>query len=135
MSYEPLFSVCQGKTDGELLEQLINFYPPKPPMYILDATVNSGKFWKNSSRKIIGLDINTKYRPSICGDNRLMPFKSEAFDLVVGTSKNDATDVKLSRSRGSRGSRAGAGVGVFGVLRLPGGSVPLSMRAPVKLLP
>ena len=52
-----------------------------------------------------------------------------------GTSINDATDVKLGRSRGSRGSRSGVGVGVFGVLRLPGGSVPLSMRAPGRLLP
>ena len=54
---------------------------------------------------------------------------------VMGTSINDATDVKLGRSRGSRGSRSGVGVGVFGVLRLPGGSVPLSMRAPGRLLP
>jgi transcriptional regulator with XRE-family HTH domain len=61
--------------------------------------------------------------------------ESESPARLMGTSKNDATDVKLSRSRGSRGSRAGAGVGVFGVLRLPGGSVPLSMRAPGKLLP
>ena len=83
MSYEPLFSVCQGKTDGELLEQLICFYSPKPPKSILDATINAGRFWKGSPRKVIGLDTNTKHRPTICGDNRLMPFKSEAFDLVV----------------------------------------------------
>ena len=55
--YSPLPSVWFG-TDAELLEMMLNFYPRKRPKAILDATVNVGRFWKGSKRKIVGLDID-----------------------------------------------------------------------------
>jgi hypothetical protein len=81
--YEPLGSVWYGEEDAELLEQLLLFYPRKCPRRILDATINGGRFWRNSSRKVIGLDIDPQHRPAICGDNAMMPFKSDTFDVVV----------------------------------------------------
>ncbi len=54
--YEPLASVWYGD-DAELLEQLLRFYPRRRPRRILDATVNGGRFWRDSKRSIIGLDL------------------------------------------------------------------------------
>lgn len=81
--YEPLGSVWYGEDDAELLEQLLLFYPRTPPQRILDATINGGRFWRGSSRKVVGLDIEPRHRPTICGDNSAMPFRSNAFDVVV----------------------------------------------------
>jgi hypothetical protein len=81
--YEPLASVWYGEEDGQLLEQLLRFYPRKRPQRILDATVNGGRFWRDSRRSVVGLDIEPKHRPSVVGDNGLMPFRANAFDVVV----------------------------------------------------
>jgi hypothetical protein len=81
--YEPLGSVWYGDDDAELLERLLSFYPRKPPRQILDATVNAGSFWRDSTRKIIGLDIDARQRPTVCGNNALMRFRSGLFDVVV----------------------------------------------------
>jgi len=81
--YESFGSVWYGEEDAELLEQLLSFYPRKPPNRILDATINGGRFWRNSRRKVIGLDIDAKYRPRICGDNAMMPFRANSFEVVV----------------------------------------------------
>ena len=81
-AYKPLPSVWHGE-DSELLEQLLLFYPRTPPKRILDATVNGGRFWKGSTREIIGMDIAHSHRPSILADNRAMPFADAAFDVVV----------------------------------------------------
>lgn len=81
--YAPLDSVWYGEEDAELLEQLLCFYPRSEPRLILDATVNGGRFWRGSSRPVIGLDVNSSHRPSICGDNTAMPFRNGAFDVVV----------------------------------------------------
>ena len=80
--YDPLPSVWQGG-DAELLEKMLRFYPKSPPDQILDATVNYGRFWKGSTRRVIGLDIDSRYRPTIVGDGMTMPFRDEAFDVVV----------------------------------------------------
>jgi hypothetical protein len=40
-SYEPLSSVWE-RSDGELLEAMLRFYPTIPPVPILDATNNAG---------------------------------------------------------------------------------------------
>jgi hypothetical protein len=61
--YQPLPSVWDG-TDAELLEKMLDFYPKKRPHLILDATVNAGRFWEGSKRKIIGLDIDPRQRRS-----------------------------------------------------------------------
>ncbi len=80
--YQPLPSVWEG-TDAELLERMLDFYPKKRPKAILDATVNAGRFWAGSRRKVIGLDIDPNHNPTVVGDNRDMPFEDESFDVVV----------------------------------------------------
>ena len=80
--YAPLPSVWDGD-DSELIERMLQFYPRKPPERILDATVNGGRFWRGSRRKVIGLDIASVHKPSIVGDNTRMPFADARFDVVV----------------------------------------------------
>jgi SAM-dependent methyltransferase len=81
-TYEPLPSVWIGN-DADLLERMLDFYPHKKPKDILDATVNLGRFWEGSRRKIVGLDINKKFKPDVVGDNRKMPFADVSFDVIV----------------------------------------------------
>jgi SAM-dependent methyltransferase len=80
--YAPLPSVWYGE-DAELIERLLNFYPRKKPKYILDATVNGGRFWKGSKRKVIGIDIDSRHRPTFVADNTAMPFRDTSVDVVV----------------------------------------------------
>ncbi|MGA8141401.1 MAG: hypothetical protein WB948_12025, partial [Desulfobaccales bacterium] len=81
-SYEPLPSVWD-RGDSELLELMLTFYPRTEPKLILDATINRGRFWIGSKRSVIGLDIDSRYRPDIIGNNMQMPFKSDSLDVVV----------------------------------------------------
>jgi hypothetical protein len=69
--YAPLSSVWEG-SDGELLEAMFQFYASIPPEPILDATYNTGRFWQGSTRQIVSMDINPRYKPMIVGDNRVM---------------------------------------------------------------
>lgn len=80
--YQPIPSVWDGDDRG-LLEMMLGFYPRANPHRILDATVNVGRFWRGSSRQIIGLDVNSRFRPTVVGDNLAMPFRSESFDVIV----------------------------------------------------
>src|SRR5260370_1729216 len=80
--YQPLPSVWEGE-DAELIERMLTFYPHKRPKRILDATVNGGRFWRGTKRKIVGLDISHVHRPSVVGDNTRMPFAARRFDVVV----------------------------------------------------
>ncbi|MFB0516287.1 MAG: hypothetical protein ACETWG_06755 [Candidatus Neomarinimicrobiota bacterium] len=82
LGYQPIPSIWDG-SDAELLERLLDFYPRHRPNLILDATVNIGRFWRGSIRPVIGLDIDKRYRPSVVGDNRWMPFANESFDVVI----------------------------------------------------
>jgi len=81
-TYQPLSSVWEGE-DYELIELMLGFYPRSDPQRILDATMNRGRFWLQSERPIVGLDINSCYRPRVVGNNMQMPFKSDSFDVVV----------------------------------------------------
>ncbi len=81
-SYQPLPSIWDG-SDADLLQRLLDFYPRKRPERILDATVNSGRFWVGSSRSVVGIDIDAKHRPSVVADNRRMPFRTSTFDVIV----------------------------------------------------
>jgi len=72
--YSPLASVWFGE-DRELLERMLDFYPRRKPRKILDATVNGGRFWKNSKRPVLGLDIDPRHRPMVVADNTKMPFR------------------------------------------------------------
>jgi SAM-dependent methyltransferase len=80
--YEPLASVWYDD-DPSLLEQMLLFYPQRTPELILDATINSGRFWRGSQRKVVGLDLERRHRPTVVGDNRSMPFAGAVFDVVV----------------------------------------------------
>ena len=80
--YKPLPSVWDGE-DSDLLERLLSFYPRTEPKRILDATVNGGRFWKGSTRPVIGMDIAPAHRPSILASNMAMPFADGVFDVVV----------------------------------------------------
>lgn len=81
--YQPLDSVWYGEEDAELIEELLRFYPRREPRLILDATVNGGRFWRGSTRKVVGLDVDPRHRPHVCADNAAMPFRSGSFDVVV----------------------------------------------------
>jgi hypothetical protein len=82
-AYEPLESVWYGEEDAELVEQLLGFYPRAEPRLILDATVNGGRFWRRSVRPVVGLDLDSRHRPTICADNAAMPFGAGVFDVVI----------------------------------------------------
>jgi hypothetical protein len=62
---------------------MLDFYPRTPPERILDATVNAGRFWRNSTRRVIGLDCDARCRPSVIGDHARLPFPGGCFDVVV----------------------------------------------------
>jgi hypothetical protein len=70
-SYQPISSVWQG-SDGDLLEAMFRFYATIPPEPILDATYNAGRFWKDSQRHVVSMDIDPQHTPMIVGDNREM---------------------------------------------------------------
>lgn len=80
--YCPLPSVWYGE-DAELLERMLSFYPRRSPRCVLDATVNGGRFWRESKRKIVGVDIEASHRPTIVADNSSMPFRDGSFEVIV----------------------------------------------------
>jgi SAM-dependent methyltransferase len=80
--YAPLASVFEG-SDAELLERLLSFYPRAAPQRILDATVNSGRFWRGSRRRVTGIDLEASHRPDVVADNTRLPFRAGSFDVVV----------------------------------------------------
>ena len=72
--YDPLPSVWQ-REDAELIERFLKFYPRRSPKRILDATINGGRFWRGSNRKIIGVDIEASHRPTVVANNTQMPVR------------------------------------------------------------
>jgi hypothetical protein len=82
-TYQPLSSVWEG-SDGDLLEAMLNFYPTISPEPILDATYNAGRFWKDSKRRVVSMDVDPQYNPDILCDNRKMTgVRSGQFGVVV----------------------------------------------------
>ena len=80
--YNAISSVWSG-TDGELLDEMLNFYPVIEPEPILDATYNTGRFWRGSARDVVSMDIDPQYEPDIVADNREMPGVEDASYPVV----------------------------------------------------
>ncbi len=81
--YKPLSSVWSGK-DSALIEAMLEFYSVIPPDPILDATYNAGRFWAGSTRSVVSMDIDPRYKPDIIADNREMPgVESDLFSVVV----------------------------------------------------
>ena len=81
-TYVPLESVWEGE-DADLLEKLVRYYPRTEPKHILDATLNGGRFWRGSERKIIGIDNDPRHKPPVVADNTATPFAAAFFDVVV----------------------------------------------------
>ena len=81
-TYRPLPSVWEGE-DAVLLEWMLSFYPRGKPERILDATVGGWRFWKNSSRPVMGIDLKLRNRPTVVADNASMPFRASSFDVIV----------------------------------------------------
>jgi SAM-dependent methyltransferase len=81
---DPLFSVQEfGATPWKLLDEMIGFYCPVADPRILDATVNKGRIWGDSTRPYIGMDIDPTVEPGIVGDDTAMPFRDASFDIIV----------------------------------------------------
>jgi len=81
--YTALSSVWE-RSDGELLEAILSFYPTIEPRPILDATYNTGRIWRGTSREVVSMDINPRCKPMILGDNRVMEgVPSAHFGVVV----------------------------------------------------
>jgi hypothetical protein len=81
-TYNPLQSVWYGH-DAELIELMLNFYPKTTPQVIIDMNYNEGRFWKNSNRKVIKVDINPEFHPDYCCDNKQTPFTDNFADVIV----------------------------------------------------
>jgi hypothetical protein len=82
-TYVPLSSVWE-RSDSQLIEAMLSFYPTIAPEPILDATYNAGRFWEGSSRDIVSMDIDKRHKPMILGDNRVMKdVPSSNFGVVV----------------------------------------------------
>lgn len=81
--YQPLDSVWE-KSDGELLDAMLRFYPSIPPEPILDATYNAGRFWKGLKWNVSSMDIDPQFKPKYLCDNRIMKgVPSAKFGSVV----------------------------------------------------
>ena len=81
-TYAPMPSIWDGE-DADLIELMLDFYPHSKPKQILDATVNGGRFWRGTKRKVIGMDLCKAQKPTVVGDNMQMPFRDRVFDVVV----------------------------------------------------
>lgn len=82
LAYDPIPSVWEGD-DGALLERMLQSYPKSYPGRVLDATSNSKRLWKDSTRTVVGLDIDSRHRPEVLGTNTCLPFRSNVFDVVI----------------------------------------------------
>lgn len=119
MVYTPLLSVMPDK-DSVILEKLLQFYPKTTPNVIIDATVNTGKFWAGSSRQVIGIDRNSDVRPTIVANNEALPFMASSCDVVIydpphvpnqgrDKQKDFTTRFGLGEKRGKRASYSMSG--------------------------
>ena len=82
-TYNAISSIWTG-SDADLIEEMLGFYPVIPPEPILDATYNAGRFWRESTRYVVSMDIDPRYNPDIVADNREMPgVEADSFAVVV----------------------------------------------------
>lgn len=77
-----LMSVESGTSAQTIAKLLSVLYPDA--VTILDATYGSGGFWKGTPwRDVTGLDRDPSKARNVVGDFTRLPFKDEAFDVVV----------------------------------------------------
>lgn len=80
--YDAISSVWTG-SDAELLNAMLDFYPVIDPDPILDATYNTGRFWRGTGRDVVSMDIDPQHNPDIVADNRVMPGVPNDYYAVV----------------------------------------------------
>ena len=83
--YAALSSVWE-RSDGELLDAMLAFYPAIDPHPILDATYNTGRIWRGSAwaERVVSMDIDPQHNPQIVADNREMQgVRSRHYGVVV----------------------------------------------------
>ncbi len=84
-TYDALSSVWE-RSDAELLDEMLRFYPTIAPLPILDATYNTGRMWSGSAwaKRVVSMDIDPQYKTKYVCDNRKMTgVKSNRFGVVV----------------------------------------------------
>lgn len=79
----PVPLIWWEEDDAQLIQRMVTFCPRRTPRLILDATVNTGRFRRNSGLPVIGIGLESSHRPSVVADNRQMPFADETFDIGV----------------------------------------------------
>lgn len=77
-----LYSVETGTSAQTVAKMLRVLFPDA--VTVLDCTWGAGKFWDgNDAVCVTGLDMSPHGRPSVLGDFTRLPFRDEAFDVVV----------------------------------------------------
>lgn len=71
------FSSAHGDPGGYAGADAVLLFEGRPAR-ILDARVNSGRFWRGSERPAWGIDIDISHRPDLVADNTHMPFADAA---------------------------------------------------------
>jgi hypothetical protein len=77
-----LLSVMQTSDTPALIEQMLSIFFPDVST-ILDVTYGSGAFWKGLGRDVTGMDLDQGRARDVIGNFCAIPFKDDAFDLVV----------------------------------------------------
>ena len=78
---DPLMTIEQG-VGADVVRRMIDVWFPDA-MTILDATHSKGEFWRGQERRVIGMDLDPAVRTDVRADFMRMPFRADAFDLVV----------------------------------------------------
>lgn len=79
----PLYTV-ESMTSAEAVERLLGLLFPDANT-VLDTTYGSGSFWRGSTADVTvtGLDISPGRARHVCGDFTRLPFRDNAFDVVI----------------------------------------------------
>lgn len=72
MNKADTFTSVWEHDDASFLERALPFYARAPVEPILDATYNAGRFWKGSTRRVVGMDIDASRPVRFVMDNRTM---------------------------------------------------------------
>lgn len=68
-------------TSAQAIERLLSLVTYNGP--ILDVTYGNGKFWDNTTHSVVGCDLNPERAHKVCCSFFDLPFKDDAFEMVV----------------------------------------------------
>lgn len=79
----PLYTV-EDITSADAIGRLLGLLLPDATT-VLDTTYGSGSFWRRSHAdvQVTGMDINPSRAKHVCGDFTRLPFRDNAFDVVI----------------------------------------------------